>query len=340
MSQVNIDDLRMTSLDTRQQLIIHWIENDLGYTNYSLEPASADASFRRYFRLEDKVNGDSKIIMDSPPEKEDSHPFIRIAGSLDEIGLNVPKIYAQNFEQGFFLLSDLGSIDYLSEINDSNADKLYQDAIQTLLRLQSNNGLLLPVYDAALLNQEMKLFIDWYLIKHIQLKLSESQTNMLEMAFALLVKSALAQPQVPVHRDYHSRNLMVMPAMNPGVLDFQDAVEGPITYDLVSLLRDCYVAWPAEKVAQWLKHYHALATDNGLLQQINYQQFEVWFDLMGLQRHLKAIGIFSRLNYRDGKAGYLKDIPRTIAYVASVSEKYPELQEFNQFINGIVLNRG
>jgi len=340
MSQVNIDDLRMTSLDTRQQLIIHWIENDLGYTNYSLEPASADASFRRYFRLEDKINGDSKIIMDSPPEKEDSHPFIRIAGSLDEIGLNVPKIYAQNFEQGFFLLSDLGSIDYLSEINDSNADKLYQDAIQTLLRLQSNNGLLLPAYDAALLNQEMKLFIDWYLIKHIQLELSESQTNMLEMAFALLVKSALAQPQVPVHRDYHSRNLMVMPAMNPGVLDFQDAVEGPITYDLVSLLRDCYVAWPAEKVAQWLKHYHALATDKGLLQQINYQQFEVWFDLMGLQRHLKAIGIFSRLNYRDGKAGYLKDIPRTVAYVASVSEKYPELQEFNQFINGIVLNRG
>ena len=227
-------------MDTRHQQIIKWIENDLGYKNYSLESASADASFRRYFRLEDRINGDSKIIMDAPPDKEDSHPFIRIAGSLDKIGLNVPKVYAQNYEQGFFLLSDLGSIDYLTEISDSNADQLYQDAMQALLVLQSGNDLSLPAYNAALLNQEMNLFIDWFLVKHKQLKLSASQTQILEKAFAFLVQSALAQPQVSVHRDYHSRNLMVTPAQNPGVLDFPDAVPVPITNDLVSFLRDCY----------------------------------------------------------------------------------------------------
>lgn len=318
-------------MDVRQQDIIQWIENDLGYKNYSLKPASADASFRRYFRLEDKSNGDSKIIMDAPPDKEDSHPFIRIASSLGDIGLNVPKVYAQNFEQGFFLLSDLGSIDYLTEVNESNADQLYMDAMQALLVLQSQSNLSLPAYDAVLLNQEMNLFIDWFLVKHKQLELSQPETEMLKKAFAFLVESALAQPQVSVHRDYHSRNLMVTSAQNPGVLDFQDAVIGPITYDLVSLLRDCYVTWPAEKVAQWLKHYHELAIDKGLLQQTSHQQLEVWFDLMGLQRHLKAIGIFSRLNYRDGKAGYLNDIPRTLSYVTMVSEKYPELQEFNRF---------
>lgn len=322
-------------MDTRQQQIIQWIENDLGYKDYSLEPASADASFRRYFRLEDKVNADSKIIMDAPPEKEDSHPFIRLAGGLDKIGLNVPKVYAQNFEHGFFLLSDLGSTDYLTEINDSNADQLYQDAMQALLILQSGHDLSLPAYDTALLNQEMNLFIDWFLVKHKQLELSEPQTAMLEKAFSFLVNSALAQPQVSVHRDYHSRNLMVTAAQNPGVLDFQDAVRGPITYDLVSLLRDCYVMWPADKVGQWLKHYYELATDKGLLQQVSYQQFEVWFDLMGLQRHLKAIGIFSRLNYRDGKVGYLNDIPRTLSYVTMVSEKYPELQEFNGLVKDL-----
>lgn len=319
-------------MDTRQQQIVQWIENDLGYKNYSLETASADASFRRYFRVKDKDSGDSKIIMDAPPEKEDSHPFIRIACSLEKIGLNVPKVYAQNFEQGFFLLSDLGSIDYLTEINDSNVDQLYQDAMHALVMLQAENDLSLPAYNADLLNQEMHLFIDWFLIKHKQLELSVVQKEMLEDAFSFLLKSALAQPQVSVHRDYHSRNLMVTPEKNPGVLDFQDAVMGPITYDLVSLLRDCYVMWPGNKIEQWLSYYHELATRKGLLQQITSQQFEIWFDLMGIQRHLKAIGIFSRLNYRDGKAAYLNDIPRTLSYVTMVSEKYPELANFNQFI--------
>ena len=320
-------------MDTRRQQIVQWIEKDLGYNNYALEIASADASFRRYFRLEDKVNGDTKIIMDAPPEKEDSHPFIKIANSLEQLGLNVPKVYAQNFEQGFFLLSDLGSTDYLTKINDSNADQLYQDAMQALLTLQSKNKIVLPAYNLELLSQEMHLFIDWFLLRHKQLELSTSDIKMLEGAFDFLAQTALAQPQVSVHRDYHSRNLMVTAEQNPGVLDFQDAVIGPVTYDLVSLLRDCYVTWPADKVEKWLKHYHQIATNKGILQQVTYQQLEVWFDLMGLQRHLKAVGIFSRLNYRDGKVNYLNDIPRTMKYVTSVSEKYTDLKEFNAFVN-------
>ncbi len=322
-------------MDARQQQIIQWIENDLGYQDYSLQPASADASFRRYFRLKDNINTDSKILMDAPPEKEDSHPFIRIAQSFYQLGLNVPEVYAQNFEQGFFLLSDLGSTDYLTQLDDSNADLLYKDAMQALIVMQSGQHCRLPTYDEALLQQEMQLFTDWFLLKHKQVTLSIYQQKLIKNTFAFLTASALSQPRVCVHRDYHSRNLMVTRERNPGVLDFQDAVMGPVTYDLVSLLRDCYIAWPAEKVEQWLKYFHALALDKGVLSPIDYAQFEVWFDLMGMQRHLKAIGIFSRLNYRDGKPGYLNDIPLTLSYVVMVCEKYPELKKFGQFIQGL-----
>lgn len=316
----------------REQKIIQWLENDLGYKRYTLKPASADASFRRYFRLYDKINTDSKIVMDAPPDKEDSHPFIKIAQSFYALGLNVPKVYAQNFESGFFLLSDLGSIDYLQALDKDNATRLYQDAIQALITLQCNNTLSLPLYDTALLQQEMNLFVDWYLVKHRQIQLTTAEQQMLNDSFALLTASALSQPQVCVHRDYHSRNLMLTADNNPGVLDFQDAVIGPISYDLVSLLRDCYVAWPEEQVSAWCRYYYQLTIKKALLKEVSYSQFERWFDLMGLQRHLKATGIFARLNYRDGKSGYLKDIPRTLAYVAAVSGKYPELKAFNQFV--------
>lgn len=319
-------------MDTRREQIVQWIETDLGYSDYTLESASADASFRRYFRLEDKVNGDSKIIMDAPPEKEDSHRFIALAHSLKSLGLNVPNVFAQNFEYGFFLLSDLGCTDYLSKINPSNADSLYQDAMQALITLQTNNNLSLPVYDSALLNQEMHLFIDWFLVKHKKIELSTSDKKMLEETFTFLTNSAQQQPQVAVHRDYHSRNLMVTSVKNPGVLDFQDAVQGPVTYDLVSLLRDCYICWPDQNVTEWVTYYHQMLIDRGVIEGITLKQFEEWFDLMGLQRHLKAIGIFSRLNYRDGKEGYLKDIPRTLAYVTSVSAKFPELADFTDFV--------
>jgi len=322
-------------LDARQQQIILWIENDLGYHDYVMQPASADASFRRYFRLKDNVNGDTKIVMDAPPEKENSHPFIQIAGSLQQLGLNVPKVYAQNFEQGFFLLSDLGSVDYLTKINVANADSLYQDAMQALLVMQAAKHLSLPAYDESLLQQEMNLFVDWFLVKHQRINLSASQQQIIKETFAFLSASALSQPMVCVHRDYHSRNLMVSSQQNPGVLDFQDAVMGPITYDLVSLLRDCYVTWPVEKVDEWMRYYHSLAIQKSVLPSVEYSQFETWFDLMGMQRHLKAVGIFSRLNYRDGKSGYLKDIPRTLSYLAKVGAKYAELQLFNLIIRGL-----
>lgn len=319
--------------DIRKQQIIQWIESELGYNDYVLEPASADASFRRYFRLTDKVNGDSKIIMDAPPEKEDSHPFVQIAQSLDTVGLNVPKVYAQNFKQGFFLLSDLGCVDYLRDINDDNASTLYADAMQALITIQCKHKVVLPVYNDILLQQEIGLFTEWFIARHKKIILSSEQQKMLDDVFTLLVDSALSQPQVCVHRDYHSRNLMVTEQGNPGILDFQDAVQGPISYDLVSMLRDCYVMWPTDKVAQWTLQYFELAKKNNLLPNVEFAQFERWFDLMGIQRHLKAIGIFSRLNYRDGKSAYLNDIPRTLSYITMVSDKYPELKAFNRFAN-------
>jgi len=329
-------NLKQGSADNREIMIRQWLENDLGYKEYSLKPASADASFRRYFRVYDTVNDCTKIIMDAPPNKEDSRPFIRLAQSFSHLGLNVPQVFAQNFEYGFFLLSDLGCKDYLSSLDSTNANALYYDAIQALVSLQFSCNIDLPSYDSALLHQEMNLFIDWYLAKHCQRILTDSEQQLLERVFNRLVDSALAQPQVCVHRDYHSRNLMLCNDVNPGILDFQDAVHGPITYDLVSLLRDCYIAWPDVEVDRWREYYLQMAVDKGLLKSISSAQFEQWFDLMGMQRHLKAIGIFARLNYRDGKSGYLKDIPRTMQYVLSVSQKYAEFNEFNQFINELI----
>ncbi len=313
----------------RLEQLNRWLTNELGLCDYAIAPASSDASFRRYFRV--SFDGESRIAMDAPPEKEDSRPFVAVAQALHQAGLHVPEVLEQDLEQGFLLLSDLGSTPYLDALDGESVERLYGDAMGALSLMQSVPADALPDYDEALLKQEMALFPDWFLTTHLGLELSHSENEMLEKGFELLAANALEQPRVFVHRDYHSRNLMVC-EHNPGILDFQDAVYGPVTYDLVSLLRDCYIAWPRDQVEAWVRGYHDIALDNGILRSPMAEQFLRWFDLMGVQRHLKAIGIFARLNHRDGKSGYLGDIPRTLTYVEEVASRYAELEGFGAFI--------
>jgi aminoglycoside/choline kinase family phosphotransferase len=314
-----------------------WLRDDLKLASYTIAPASSDASFRRYFRV--TGDGQSRIVMDAPPDKEDCGPFIAIAGAMAGLGLNVPRILEADTRRGFLLLSDLGSRHYLQSLNERSADALYGDALRALRLLQTAplEGAGLPDYDRALLLREMALFRDWYLARHLRIGLSEAVDEVLEQTFAFLADEALAQPRVWVHRDYHSRNLMVTEANSPGILDFQDAVIGPATYDAVSLLRDCYVSWPRQRVLLWLRDFLAASQAEGGLQGVETGQFIRWFDLMGAQRHLKAIGIFARLNYRDGKPSYLPDIPRTLAYVVEVSALYPELRPLQLLLTQQVL---
>ncbi len=322
----------------RFEQLNHWLTNTLGLPAYEIAPASSDASFRRYFRI--TFGGESRIVMDAPPDKEDSRPFVSIAKQLHAVGLNVPEILAEDLEQGFLLLSDLGTQQYLSALSIDTVDRLYGDALGALAVLQTcgPGAESLPDYNEALLRREMDLFRDWYLGRHLGLTSGKSEEAVLDEAFTLLVENALDQPQVSVHRDYHSRNLMVS-AHNPGILDFQDAVHGPVTYDLVSLLRDCYIDWPRERVEKWVLGYHDIAIDHGILRGPQEERFLRWFDLMGVQRHLKATGIFARLNHRDGKSGYLNDIPRTLGYVVEVSGRYPELGTFKRLLEERVLPR-
>lgn len=314
--------------DSRLEILKQWLSRDLGLVNYQLAPASDDASFRRYFRV--YVSGGSLIAMDAPPAQEDCRPFIRIAKEFHRLGLNVPEVLEQNLEEGFLLLTDLGERPYLKCLDSRNVTALYGDALAALRRLQGDeaDALGLPLYTEDLLLREMGLFCDWYLERHLGIEIGTALDNV----FALLASAALEQPQVPVHRDYHSRNLMFTARANPGILDFQDAVRGPVTYDLVSLLRDCYIAWPQERVLAWVSEYHRRAVRAGMILGASQQEFLRWFDWMGVQRHLKASGIFSRLNYRDGKPGYLKDIPRTLNYIRSVTRQYGELAELNQLL--------
>lgn len=322
-------------MDQRLEQLKVWL-NDSGIDFQDIAPASADASFRRYFRITDE--GKTFIVMDAPPEKEDCQPFIHIAQLLLDRDLNVPKILQQDLEQGFLLLSDLGSTVFLSELNDDTADEMYTAAMDSLLSLQKNKNPDLPRYDEALLRTEMALFPDWYLEKHLKISVSDEQKNILEQTFASLVKNALEQPQVCVHRDYHSRNLMVNndDPQQPGVIDFQDAVIGAVTYDLVSLLKDCYIKWPREKVEAWVKYFHSQAELQGIISAVSFDKFLRWFDLMGLQRHIKVAGIFSRLYHRDGKEGYLNDIPLTMDYIFEVLERYPEFKPFKDLLAEIL----
>ena len=322
-------------MDQRLEQLKTWL-NDNSIHYQSIAPASADASFRRYFRITDENN--SLIIMDAPPEKEDCSAFIHIAKLLSGFGLNVPKILLQDLEQGFLLLNDLGDTVFLSELNNNRVDEMYLAAMNSLLQLQKNETPDLPAYDETLLRNELNLFPDWYLEKQLNLKVSQEQKDILQQSFDILIKNALEQPQVCVHRDYHSRNLMVNKNNpdEPGIIDFQDAVIGAVTYDLVSLLKDCYIDWPREKVEAWVKYFHAEVEALGIIDQVDFELFLRWFDLMGLQRHLKVAGIFSRLKHRDGKTGYLKDIPRTMAYVFDVLERYPEFKSLQKLLSDML----
>lgn len=307
----------------REAALLDWARTVADRPFEALLPVSGDASFRRYFRL--RFDDRSWIAVDAPPEQEDSRPFVALAARLGEAGLHVPRVLASDLGRGFMLLTDLGDTLYLDALNPASADDLYGAALDALLRLQAIPATDLPAYDAALLMREMELFRDWYLQRHLGVVLDAPAHAVLDVSFAALCEAALAQPRVFVHRDYHSRNLMVC-APNPGILDFQDAVHGPVTYDLVSLLRDCYIAWPEAQVEAWVEAYRLRALAVGLLPATDAATFRRWFDWMGVQRHLKAIGIFARLQHRDGKPAYLQDIPRTLGYVRQVAGRYPELR--------------
>lgn len=325
-------------MDQRKMQLIEWLQPQLGNKVFTIEPASADASFRRYFRV--LTDATSFIVMDAPPEQEDTLPFVRIARRFREIGLNVPEILAEDGKLGFLLLGDLGNRTYLSGLTDASVERLYGDALGALMVLQVGTYTepqFLPAYSQKLLLDEMELFRDWLLVRHLGQSLTDEQQRLLDDSFDLLMKSAMEQPAVWVHRDYHSRNLMRTTRHNPGILDFQDAVSGPITYDLVSLLKDCYIEWPREQVISWVKGYHQLARQSGLQLADDDRQFLRWFDLMGVQRHLKAAGIFARLYHRDGKPGYLADIPRTLKYVADLDDCYPEIKPLVELIQSLDL---
>jgi len=323
----------------RLEQLKRWLESELEFSDYTLAPASSDASFRRYFRV--MHDGASFIVMDAPPDREDSRPFIRVAKQLFDAGLNAPEVLDEDLQQGFLLLSDLGSTPYLGALNEAGVERLYGDALGALASIQTCACDGLPPYDRALLLREMELFREWLVGKHLGIALSDAQHAMLDSAFALLADNALAQPRVFVHRDYHSRNLMVTARNNPGILDFQDAVCGPVTYDLVSLLRDCYIAWPRARVEDWALGYQELAIQTGILHEEHEDpvQFLRWFDLMGVQRHLKASGIFARLNHRDGKPGYLGDIPRTLAYITDLAQRHAAIAPLCAFVENEVLAR-
>jgi len=317
----------------------NWVDSIDAVAGSRPTPASGDASFRRYFRLQ--VGAKNFIVMDAPPEQEDCMPFLRVSGYLDVMKLNAPQVLAADLDDGFLLLSDLGTRLFLDELQQhpDRAGTLYSDAIAALLTMQRHGVAyqsLLPPYDDKLLRSELALFHDWLCGEHLGLSMSESDERAWQTCCDLLAENALDQPQVFVHRDYHSRNLMVMDDDNPGILDFQDAVEGPLTYDIVSLLKDCYVRWPREQVRQWaLQFYRGL--DQSLREQVDEIQFRRYFELMGVQRHVKAAGIFARLSHRDGKSAYLADIPRTLAYIVELGPDYEELQFLIDLIETRVL---
>lgn len=314
----------MIHVDNRRDALERWLSAQLGGAPFALTPASEDASFRRYFRatLDD---GRSFVAMDAPPGKEDCKPFVHVAGLLHAAGVHAPQVHAQDLGQGFLLLTDLGNRTYLQVLNEANATAMYADAIDALVRWQlaTREGEL-PPYDEALLRREMQLFPDWYISRHLGVELSEPQKQGLESIFRLLIDSALAQARVYVHRDYMPRNLMVSNP-NPGVLDFQDAVHGPITYDVVSLMRDAFLSWEEERVLDWTVRYWQKAKEARLPVEADFGDFWRAFEWMGLQRHLKVLGIFARINYRDGKPKYLADTPRFIGYARAVAQRYAAL---------------
>jgi aminoglycoside/choline kinase family phosphotransferase len=366
----------MPETDARLALLKDWLSRELGLHPERVEPASADASFRRYFRA--FHNGSTFIVMDAPPGKEDVRPYLKVTRLLESLGAHVPHVHEADIERGLLLLEDLGGTHYLSRLNaGDDPERLYGDALRVLADIQVRGeeaAAELPPYDREVLARELALMPEWFLGKHLALELSTADSQMIAAAFEFLIMAALAQPAVFVHRDYHSRNLMViddgvsgagrsgagvsgarvhgagMPGArgagagngsgsgrNPGVLDFQDALRGPIGYDLVSLLKDCYISWPRERVVGWVSGYRGLlrtrgGETGGRLAGSDEAEFLRWFDLIGVQRHIKVLGIFSRLWYRDGKAGYLNDLPLTLDYVRDACGRYAELGDLARFL--------
>jgi len=313
------EDRRLASLT----LWLQALAPSYGLDVASLRPASIDASSRRYFRV-NCAHG-SLIAMDAPPHSEDSQPFIRVASLMRQAGVNVPEVLSSDLTKGFLLLTDLGDTTYLAALNDDNASQLFEDAIDTLIRWQlSTRDGLLPPYDESLLRRELSLFPDWFVARHLERELTGKQAAALEQMFTRVVASNRAQPAVFVHRDYMPRNLMVSQP-NPGVLDFQDAVMGPIAYDVVSLFRDAFISWDEERVLQWARLYFDRARRVNLPMRLDFADFWRDFEWMGLQRHLKVLGIFARIKYRDGKPRYLDDAPRFSGYVRAVTQRYDEL---------------
>jgi aminoglycoside/choline kinase family phosphotransferase len=322
----------MIHADVRRAAVERWVTEQLPGVRFTLESASEDASFRRYWRAR-LADGRSYVVMDAPPDKEDCRPFVHVAALLRAAGVHAPEIFAQDLASGFLLLGDLGNTTYLQAINPQNAPRLFADATDALIRWQlATRPGELPPYDEALLRREMNLFPEWYVAKHLKKDLNEKQQASLEGIFAALVKSALAQPLVYVHRDYMPRNLMVCEP-NPGVLDFQDAVLGPITYDVVSLFRDAFVSWPEDQVLDWAVRYWEKAKQAGLPVHADFAEFWQAFEWMGLQRHLKVLGIFARINYRDGKPKYLADTPRFLAYAYEVAKRYSVLSPLARLLD-------
>ena len=308
----------------RTRLMENWLAQCLAGQHVALAPASADASFRRYFRAT-LADGSTRIVMDAPPSHEDCRPYLHVARLFHDAGAHVPEIHAENLAEGFLLLSDLGATTYLAALTEANADEHYRAAIDALIRIQlASRPNELPPYDRALLQRELDLFPDWYLAQHLKLTLSESQSSQLAAVFEKILAVNLAEPAVYVHRDYHSRNLMVA-TPNPGIVDFQDAVYGPISYDLVSLFKDAYIEWPEERTLDWLIRYWQAARKAGLPVRADFGDFHRDYEWMGVQRHVKVLGIFARLYHRDGKDGYLKDMPLVAKYLRAACQRYRDL---------------
>jgi hypothetical protein len=324
----------MRDNDARLALLQGWLARDLGLRPVRLERASSDASFRRYFRV---VCDDCTLIaMDAPPATEDVRPYLQVSALLEPLGIHVPHVYEADASRGFVLLEDLGSTHYLAQLGaGGDPGQLYGDALQALAQIQLRGAAAateLPPYDRAPLARELALMPEWFLDRHLALELTGAEREMLVAAFEFLLAEALSQPEVFVHRDYHSRNLMVVGARNPGVIDFQDALRGPIGYDLVSLLKDCYISWPRARVLEWVEGHRSLLQSLGGRVGGSPAQFVRWFDLIGVQRHIKVLGIFARLWYRDGKPGYLRDLPLTLDYVRESCRLYPELAALSEFL--------
>ena len=337
----NSADLSAVGADERIEQIIDWLCVELHFHLVRLEPASNDASFRRYFRAW-RADGATRVVMDAPPDKEPIEPFLRVAALLSGSGVHVPQVDAADPRRGLALLEDLGSVLYLTRLRaGEDPEPLYADALQALLQLQVAvpGAAGLDPYDRAALEREMTLMPEWFCERHLQLALAPEERALLAQTFELLSDEALAQPRVFVHRDYHSRNLLWLEQRNPGVVDFQDALHGPVTYDLVSLLKDCYIEWPRERVTRWVSQYRARLAAAGGAAGASEQQFLRWFDFIGLQRHIKVLGIFARLWWRDGKSGYLADLPRTLHYVQDAVRRYPELHAFAAWVERRVAPR-